>query len=55
MRLACKHFAHIQSFQATFDGLNLFHRVYFKAARSQNLCRFLRRKVEVDILFQPFV
>ena len=55
MNIASKNLTYIQSFQSTFNALNLFERIDFKAARCQSVCDFLRRQAEIHILLKPFI
>ena len=55
MYIACKHLAHIQSLEATLDGLHLFQCVNLQTRRGQCVAHLLRSQVEVNVFFQPFV
>ena len=55
MHFACEHLAHIQSLEATLHGLHLFQCVNFESCGCQCITHLLRRKVEINVFFQPFV
>ena len=55
MGLTSENFTHEETLQSSFDGLHLFERVHLKSSRRQCVGGFLRRKVEVDVFFQPLI
>ena len=55
MRLTSENLSDIQSFKAAFDGLYFFQRIYLKTCAGKCSTHLFGCKVEVNILFQPFV
>ena len=55
MGLAGQHMAYIETLQAALDALHLFQGVNFQTRRRQRVANLLRRQVEVDVVFQPFI
>ena len=55
MSLARQYLTHIETFQTTLDTLHLFQGIDLETCRCQRIADLLRRQVEVNVVFQPFI
>ena len=55
MRFAGQHFANDDALQTSPNALYFLHAVHFQPDAGQCLCHFIGRKVEIDVLAEPFI